>query len=199
MVKDQYWSVDFPNGVISFGDQTCPIQLIGSESDPCDSWLWGWKNANGLPDEEIQLAGRTRAAGKRWGLKPLTKARFALSDAFNGHNLSVVACSLADRYCYYRCSHSGGAVFVAFSGVSDSVFSPVDAQKFLQIVMQCTQEPDVDHKAFVEGMLAWNSTPCEWDGQTLIAHFQQDVRIAFEQTASDSVRIQSIEADSLDE
>ncbi|WP_369692640.1 DUF6882 domain-containing protein [Senegalimassilia anaerobia] len=65
--------------------------------------------------------GRTWEGSKRWGPKQLTKAEFALSDALNEHNLSVIACDLADRYRHYRCPHSGGAVFVAFSGAPNSV------------------------------------------------------------------------------
>ena len=194
VVKAQNWRVDFSRGVIRFGEQAYPLQLIGSEATSNDSWLWGWENINGLPEKLLRLADSTKAIGKRWKLDPLTMARFALDDTFNGHSLSVVTCGLADHYCYYKCPHSGGAVFVAFSGVPDSVFAPVDAQKFLSITMQCVQQFDVDHKAFVEGFLTWNSTTYDWDGKTLLAHFPQELKIAFEQ-AGDSLRICSLDTD----
>ena len=192
VVKDQNWRVDFSRGVICFGEQAYPLQLIGSVAMSNNSWLWGWKNINGLPESLLRLANSTRAVGERWKLDTLTMAKFALDDIFNGHSLSVVACGLADRYCYYRCPHSGGAVFVAFSGVPDSVFVPVDAQKFLSITMQCVRQFDMDHKAFVEGFLAWNNTDYDWDGQTLLAHFPQELKIVFEQ-ADNSLRICSMD------
>ena len=195
VVRDQNWHVDFSRGMICFGEQAYPLQLIGSEASSNDSWLWGWENINRLPESLLRLAVSTKAVGERWKLDPLTMAGFALDDTFNGHSLSVVTCGLADRYCYYRCPHSGGAVFVAFSGVPDSVFAPVDAQKFLSITMQCVQQFDVAHKAFVEGFLTWNNTHYDWDGQTLFAHFPQELKIAFEQ-AGDSLRICSVDTKS---
>ena len=127
VVRDQNWHVDFSRGMICFGEQAYPLQLIGSEASSNDSWLWGWENINRLPESLLRLAVSTKAVGERWKLDPLTMAGFALDDTFNGHSLSVVTCGLADRYCYYRCPHSGGAVFVAFSGVPGSVFAQVDA------------------------------------------------------------------------
>ena len=122
-----------------------------------------------------------KSSGERWNLEPLTTAEFTLDDTFNGHNLSIVTCGLVDKYCYYRGPHSGGAIFVAFSGVPDSVFASVDVQKFVSITTQCIQQFHIDHKIFVEGFLSWNNTKYEWDNQTLLAHFQQDLKIEFEQ------------------
>lgn len=198
VAKDPNWNVDFSNGVILFGDQKYPLQLIGSESALSNTWLWGWKNVNRLPETLLRLADSTRAVGKRWGLEPLTTASFALNDTFyNGHSLSVVACGLTDQYCYYKCPHSGGAAFVAFSGVPEAVFAHVDATKFLSVTMQCTQQFLLDHKAFIEGFLTWNNTPYDWDGQMLVAHFPQEIKIAFEQ-AGNSLRICSMETESLE-
>ena len=67
--------------------------------------------------EIIQVATHAKVVGERWNLEPLTTAEFTLDDTFNGHNLSIVTCGLVDKYCYYRGPHSGGAIFVAFSGV----------------------------------------------------------------------------------
>lgn len=181
VVKDQDWNVDFSEGVILFGNQKYPLQFIGSESTSSNSWLWGWENINEFPDEIIQVATQTKVVGERWNLEALTIAEFELDDIFNGHNLSIVTCGLADKYCYYRGPHSGGAIFVAFSDVPDSVFAPVDVQKFVSITMQCIQQFQVDHKIFVEGFLSWNNTKYEWNNQTLLAHFQQDLEIEFEQ------------------
>lgn len=179
VVKNQNWNVAFSEGVILFGNQKYPLQLIGSEATSSNTWLWGWENINGFPDKIIEIATQTKAVGERWNLEPLTTAEFTLDDTYNGHNLSTVACGLADKYCYYGIPHSGGKIFVAFSGVPDSVFAPVDVQKFASLTMQCIQQFDVDHKIFVEGFLSWNQTNYEWNNQALIAHFQQDLKIEF--------------------
>lgn len=196
VVGDREWHIDFSRGTIAFGEQAFPIQLIGSESDVSDSWLWGWQNVNGLPENELQLAVRTKALGERLGLEALTEAGFSLDETFNGHNLSVVACGLADRYCYYRCPHANGSVFVALSGVPDSVFSPIDAPGFLSATMHCINSCDIDHKVFVDSFLAWNKTAVERDGLRLSAHFPGgDLEIEFERLDDGRLRIASINAD----
>ncbi len=191
VVKGQNWNVDFSEGVILFGNQKYPLQFIGSESASSNTWLWGWENINGFPEKIIQAAMRTKEIGERWKLEPLTTAEFVLDDTFNGHNLSIVTCGLADKYCYYRGPHAGGAVFVAFSGVSDSVFAPVDVHKFISITTQCIKQFHIDHKTFVEGFLLWNDTKYEWHDQTLIAHFRQNLKIEFEHI-NDFLRIRSM-------
>ena len=117
VVKGQDWNVDFSEGVILFGNQKYPLQFIGSEATSSNTWLWGWENINGFSEKIIQVATHAKVVGERWNLEPLTTAEFTLDDTFNGHNLSIVTCGLVDKYCYYRGPHSGGAIFVAFSGV----------------------------------------------------------------------------------
>lgn len=181
VVKGQDWNIDFAEGSIFFGSQKYPLQLIGSEAASSNTWLWGWENINGFSEKILQAAERTKEVGEKWKLEPLTTAEFSLDDTFNGHNLSIVACGIADKYCYYRGPHAGGAIFVAFSGVPDSIFASVDVQKFVSITTQCIQQFHIDHKIFVEGFLAWNHTRYEWNDQAIIAHFPQDLKIEFEQ------------------
>lgn len=181
VVKGQDWNVDFSEGVILFGNQKYPLQFIGSEATSSNTWLWGWENVNGFSEKIIQVATHAKVVGERWNLEPLTTAEFTLDDTFNGHNMSIVTCGLVDKYCYYRGPHSGGAIFVAFSGVPDSVFASIDVQKFVSITTQCIQQFHIDQKIFVEGFLSWNNTQYEWNNQTLLAHFQQDLKIDFEQ------------------
>lgn len=181
VVKGQDWNIDFAEGCIFFGSQKYPIQFIGSEATSSNSWLWGWENINGFSEKILQAAKRTKEVGEKWKLEPLTTAKFSLDHTFNGHNLSIVACGIADKYCYYRGPHAGGAIFVAFSGVPDRIFASVDVQTFASITTQCVQQFHIDHKIFVEGFLAWNHTGYEWKDQAIIAHFPQDLKIEFEQ------------------
>ncbi len=191
VIKGQDWNVDFSEGTISFGSKKYPVQFIGSESSSSNTWLCGWENINGFSEDVIRLARHIKEMGERWKLEPLTTASFTLDDTFHGHNLSIVTCGLAEKYCYYRGPHAGGAIFVAFSGVPDAVFALIDIHKFISITMQCIQQFSVDHKIFVEGFLLWNHTKYDWNGHTLTAHFGEDLRIEFEQ-ADEILRICSI-------
>ena len=191
VVKGQDWNVDFAEGTIRFGNRAYPIQFLGSESAADNTWLWGWENINGFSEEIIQLAQKTKEKGERFGLKPLTTAEFALDDTCQGHNLSIVTCGLAEKYCYYRGPHAGGAIFVAFSGVPEEVFVPVDMHKFISITAQCMQQFPIDHKLFAEGFLSWNRTEYDWNGHTLTAHFHEDLYMELEQ-AGECLRICSM-------
>lgn len=192
VVKGQGWNVDFSAGTLSFGRDSYPLQFIGSEANSDNTWLWGWKNVNGFDERLLRLTNEMKAIGESWGLEPLAVEKFSLDDTFNGHTLSIIACGLSkEKYCYYRGPHDRGAVFMAFSNVSDYVFAPVGVQKFSSIVMQCIQRFPVEHRIFIESYLMWNGTKYEWRGNQLIAHFEVDLCITFEK-ADEFLRICSI-------
>lgn len=185
VVKGQDWNVDFRKGILSFGQAEYPVQFIGSEADSDYSWLWGYEHVNGFNDSLLELANEMKSIGEKWNLEPLAVPRFSLNDIFNGHNLSIVACGVSKgNYCYYRGPHDSGAVFMAFSGVPESVFAPIDDLKFASITMQCIQRFPVDHKIFVESLLMWNGTGYDWKDDRIIAHFPAELGISFEQEDS---------------
>ncbi len=192
VVKGQNWNVDFTKGTLSFGNDAYPMQFIGSESNSNDTWLWGWENVNGFSDSVLKLTNEIKEMTKDFGLDAFTMEQFDLDEIYNGHNLSIIACGIAkENYCYYRGPHGGGAVFMAFSGVSNEVFAPVDALSFTNITMKCIQNYEVNHKTFVESYLVWNRTKYEWVDNKIIAHFDQDVHIDFEQIGK-GLRIKSM-------
>lgn len=182
VVKGQNWNVDFTTGQIAFGNKSYPVQFIGSESNVSNTWKWGWDNINNFNDSLLYLTNEVRNLGKNWNLEPLCIADFELDDSFNGHNLSIVSCGISkNNYCYYRGPHDGGAVLMAFSQVPESVFYPVDLQKFISITMECIQKFSVDHKIFIESFLQWNKIDYDWTDQTIVAGFSQNLHIEFEQ------------------
>lgn len=181
VVRNQDWNVDFRRGVISFGMDEYPIQFIGSESQSSDTWLWGWENINHLDNSLLQLVRDAKQKGEQLGLDVFTQVEPALNSIVSGHNLSVIVCGLQEPpVCYYCCPYDGGVAFVALSNVTDEVFAPVDVQKFMDITTQCIENHILDHRVFVESFLDWNKIAYDWDGQTLVAHFAQNLKIQFE-------------------
>ena len=145
----------------------------------------------GFDDKIISLAKNIKEKGEKVNLEPLTTAEIDITDELNGHNLSIVACGLADKnYCYYHGPHSSGAIFIAFNGVDEKVFSSVNAGKFIDIVMKCIQQFSLNHKLFVESFLKWNKNKYEWKGNTIIADFGKDgeLKIEFEKV-EDELRV----------
>ena len=198
VVKNRDWNVDFDRGIISFGNDEYPLQFLGSEATSSNTWLWAWENINGFDDKIISLAREIKAKGEKLNLEALTTAEIDISDELNGHTLSIVACGLTDKnYCYYYGPHSGGAILVAFDGVDEKVFTPVDAKDFADIVVRCIQQFPLNHKLFVESFLEWNKTKYKWKENTLIADFEnsQKLEIDFEEK-SELARIINIRLNS---
>ena len=198
VVKNRDWNVDFDRGIISFGEDEYPLQFLGSESNSSNTWLWAWENISEFDDKIISLAREIKAKGEKLNLEALTTAEINISDELNGHTLSIVACGLADKnYCYYRGPHSGGAIFVAFDGVDERVFAPINEKDFADIVVNSIQQFPLNHKLFVESFLEWNKTKYKWKENTLIADFEnsQKLEIDFEEK-SELARIINIRLNS---
>ena len=198
VVKNRNWNVDFNKGIIAFGDDEYPLQFLGSEANSSNTWLWAWENVNGFDDKVISLAKNIKEKGEKLNLEPLINAEIDITDELNGHNLSIVACGLTDKnYCYYRGPHSGGAIFIAFNGVDEKVFSSVDARKFIDITMRCIQQFSLNHKLFIESFLKWNKNRYEWQENSIIADFGKDgeLKIEFEKV-KDNFRIKNISLNS---
>ena len=198
VVKNRDWNVDFDKGIIAFGNDEYPLQFLGSEANSSNTWLWAWENINGFDDKIISLAREIKGKGEKLNLEALTTAEIDISDELNGHTLSIVACGLADKnYCYYYGPHSGGAILVAFDGVDEKVFTPVDAKDFADIVVRCIQQFPLNHKLIIESFLEWNKTKYKWKENTLIADFEnsQKLEIDFEEK-SELARIINIRLNS---
>ena len=183
VVKNRDWNVDFDKGIISFGNDEYPLQFLGSEANSSNTWLWAWENINEFDDKKISLVREIKAKGEKLNLEALINAEIDITDKLNGHNLSIVACGLADKnYCYYRGPHSGGAIFVAFNGVDEKVFSSVSAKEFLDITVKCIQQFSLNHKLFIENFLEWNKNKYKWQENIIIADFGKDgeLKIEFE-------------------
>ena len=198
VVKNRDWNVDFDRGIISFGNDEYPLQFLGSEATSSNTWLWAWENINEFNDKIISLAREIKAKGEKLNLEALTTAEIDISDELNEHTLSIVACGLADKnYCYYYGPHSGGAILVAFDGVDEKVFTPVDAKDFADIVVRCIQQFPLNHKLFVESFLEWNKTKYKLQGDTIIADFEKDGKLMIElEKIENSLRIKSISLNS---
>ena len=81
------WSVDFETGTLSFGENSYPVQFLGSESTVDDTWMWGWNNINGFSPSVLTMAEWMRDIGQQWGLEELSTATFPLAQGISGREL----------------------------------------------------------------------------------------------------------------
>lgn len=193
VVKNRNWNVDFGRGILAFGEDVYPVQFLGSESNNDDSWMWGWNNINGFDESILTFANEVHSIGESWGLEALTVPVFDMNENYNGHTLAIVACGVTkNKYGYYRGPHDNGAILMGFSGVPEEVFAPVDLQRFCSAVVDCLQTFCMDHKIFIESLLMWNGTSYDWEDNKIIAHFEQDLQVSFEEV-DEMLRISGLE------
>ncbi|MGF7441784.1 DUF6882 domain-containing protein [Campylobacter concisus] len=152
LVEGSNWQVDFDSGKIYFDEREFDMQFIGSESFSSNTWFWGYENINGFDERLLELANKAREFGEKFGLSIFSTPQFELGENFNGHTISMVACTAFDEQNYYRIEYEGGAAYVAFR--SDIVFEePVLANELLSVVNDCLSTYELDHKILVKGLL----------------------------------------------
>jgi hypothetical protein len=180
IIGDRDWELQFSAGEIRFGGKVFPLQLVGTESNVSDTWLWGWDNVNHFPDEVVALAGQVRDFGERFNLAELKNPQLKLNERNNGRLLSVVACGIAEQdYCIFRVPHDAGVVWTAFSELPPT--PSFDAASFLKLSLDAIQEYELNHRVFIEGFLRWNGTPYdEPSADRIIAKFAQSITIDFD-------------------
>lgn len=76
---DDGFSLDLPNGWFEFAGTegqrlSARAHFVGTASPGDHRWLWGWRNVNEFPEATVELVGRVRDFGERYGLAELTDA-----------------------------------------------------------------------------------------------------------------------------
>ncbi|EJP75767.1 hypothetical protein HMPREF1139_0693 [Campylobacter sp. FOBRC14] len=158
------------------------FSFLGSESDSSNTWMWGFNNINGFDESLLEVAKNAKNKGEIWGVSELVTEQFELTDTINGNTLATVACGLSEQNLfYYRCPYDGGAAFVAVLDAPEDVFAHMtNVHKVAEILMRCIERFELDHKILIESFLAANGTAYEWDGDVLVARFEQGLRVEFE-------------------
>lgn len=113
LIGEAGWQLDLALGTISFGATlSFPVQILGSESQYSNTWLWAWANTqSNLPAAQVQAARRIRDLGLREHIDEFTEASVSL-EQLTGHQIALVATGIIGADAYYRGPYAGGAIFV---------------------------------------------------------------------------------------
>jgi hypothetical protein len=183
------WSVDIKAGTVDFGNKRVfPVQLLGTESEIEDTWLWAWANEqSNLPPQLLQACSRIREFGRQHDLAELTDAAFPRSVA-NGHMLAMLSAGLIGNCCYYRGPYDGGALFFLVNGLPQSVLAPIETVRATTVISEVICQFDIDHRLMAEGLLTsqgftiaksnHNMTGTRSNGDRLNIEFDAQERIA---------------------
>lgn len=114
VVGNHDWTFDVSTGTLSFGNKHhWHAQLLGTESNETNTWLWAWANTGrNLPPALIQASLQMKQLGEQQNLPELTQPQLPLTADINGHVLSMIASGVCDADAYYRGPYEGGAAFL---------------------------------------------------------------------------------------
>src|SRR5262245_46505624 len=94
VLGERSWAVDVRGGTATFDELTFPVQLLGTEAEGDNSWLWAWANeASSLPESILRSARQLRAIGHERGPEFLVTPGFSLDD-MSGHQVAMVCTGL---------------------------------------------------------------------------------------------------------
>lgn len=88
-IRERNFNINIKQGVVTFGeDLQYPIQLLGTEADGNNSWLWAWANeGSNFSANILQSCNALRNFGNQHNIKEFTERSFSL-DVADGHSLS---------------------------------------------------------------------------------------------------------------
>lgn len=116
------WQFDKDAGTLTFAKKgffgkplVVPVQVLGTESESANTWLWSWANAaSKLPEVLTRVARNLRALGEREGIVQLVEPEVSLEE-MGGDQIALVASGVAGAAGYYRCPYPGGAMYTLLS------------------------------------------------------------------------------------
>lgn len=168
LVGDYNWAVDIANGTITFGESlSFPVQILGTESDADQTWLWAWANTrSNIPPALLHAVTWLRDYGRQRHIPELTEAALPLDHA-DGHTLALLSAGLTGL-CYYRGPYQGGAAFFLLQNVPHSVLAPVKPEDVVQVLFQSLEMYDLDHRTVVESFLIQQGWQVETTGTAVV-------------------------------
>jgi hypothetical protein len=136
-IADRPWQLNLSEGTITFGDEyTFPVQVLGTEAEQVQTWLWAWANdASAIPPGLLRAAQQLRALGEQTGIAELTEAELPLATV-DGHRLALIAAGVCGADCYYRGPYAGGAVFVLLDAPQVRQAAERSALRFVTVFSQ---------------------------------------------------------------
>jgi hypothetical protein len=184
------WGFAMDSGLLSFsGKHHFAAQVLGTESEGAQTWLWSWANTeSGIPAPLLKAALKLKEIGAQRGLVSFAAPELPLSMA-DGYVYAMIASGLFGQHGYYRGTYDGGGIYLL---ITDPRFPAVPAQDAAGAVGTVTKAIAAlaipDHQRAVAGYFRWLGWPCSSsgnrmravapDGQELMADFDTQQRLA---------------------
>lgn len=111
LIGETIGDLDIEKGIITFGDITFPVQILGFYSEDLMQWSWAWDNEEIFGENLIKSAKQIKAIGDEFGLSEFNSS--PLNSNFDDcHTLAMASIALLDMDGYYAVSEDGLDIFV---------------------------------------------------------------------------------------
>lgn len=153
-------------------------QLLGTESESSNTWLWAWANTeSNIPDHLLVASLSLKDYGEQHGIPELTQSELPL-DQIDGHTLALLASGLCDANAYYRCPYDGGALFVLIMDENFPKDPTPPLQRIASVFPQAIASLDIpDHRLALTGYLDHYGLAHEQDGDKIVAKENGEVML----------------------
>lgn len=181
VIGQRPWRFNMAAGTLTLGDDLrWQVQVLGTQADESNTWLWAWANAaSNIPPALVRAAGAMRALGEQHGIPELTEPELPVTDDVNGHFLSMAASGALGARGYYRGPYDGGAVFLL---ITDAGVPPVPTgtgYPILRVAMRYQQALNYpcDPRPALEGYLRYYGLPFRAEGSSVFVDGPNEPRL----------------------
>ena len=188
------WSYDLATGELSFGNQHhWHSQLLGTESQSSNTWLWAWANTeSNIPAHLLVASLVLKAYGVQHGIPELTTPQLPL-DQIDSHTLALFASGICEANAYYRCPYEGGALFVLIMDDNFPKCTDPPLQRIATVFPQAIASLEIpDHRLALAGYLDHYGLGHEQDGGKIVV--KEDGEAALTATFDEQNRLTKLEA-----
>lgn len=174
-------SIDLEKGTVDFGNGiVCTIQLLGTQVDADNTWLWAWSEANSdlfhqstfkapFPEALLQDAKEIKAFGGSQEIDPLSHPKIVLElssvplvpDEFNGDHIACAAAGILNT-AYWRDTRDEGVVYYLVKNPAPEIMGPYTVPHILNTIEQITSYFNTDDKVMVESFLTQQGYSIQW-------------------------------------
>lgn len=137
VIGNTSWMLDVPTQRLTLTrDDTgqvvamLPVQLVGSQSDETQTFLWAWANAaSNLPPAILQSVTRLRELAETEGQREpfLIENPFPLPFPDYGMAAAMICAGVTGGFGAYRCPYDGGAAYVVIERFPEAEAVPPHA------------------------------------------------------------------------
>lgn len=177
--------LDIPNGTVTFWPKSVfNIQLLGTQLEKEQTWLWAWSDHNTppYPQNILSDAQEIKALGHMHNIEQFAYDQVPLElssvplvpDEMNGDYIATIAAGLFNT-AYWRYTHKSSKngdtaiLFFLIKNPSADILTPCTAPEILNTIEEIAAYYETDDQVMVQSFLEQQGFTTHWDKNHLKA------------------------------